>query len=82
VSSIKLYSAIPYQEILDLIREVLEELKISYKLEEDGFYSDAGRVSVKAVSTKFFGIVIYEIEMPDVVGKLVREKIRYKRAGG
>ena len=82
MSSIKIYSAIPYLEILEIIREVLEELKIPYNLAKDGFHSEAGRISIKAVKTNFFGIVVYEIDLPDVVGKSLREKRRYKRAGG
>ncbi len=81
--AVKILTALPERELRELIREVLEHLKIGFSEFEGGFYTDLGIIRIFEREKTHFGLRLHEILVPDEhIANEIRKRLKYKRAGG
>ncbi len=83
VCCIEAICGITKEEIIELIAEVLKELKIKFVEHENRFETERGTIDVEYYGMSCFGLELYKVRFPeDDLLKKFRERLIYKRAGG
>ncbi|WP_456478330.1 hypothetical protein [Geoglobus ahangari] len=81
--AVKILSALPAEEIRELLREVLDELGVDYSESESGFTIDSGKITIREAGKTSLGLTLNEITIPEErIAKRFRERLMSKRAGG
>ncbi len=83
VCSIEIICGITRREIIEILKEVLEELGVKFILSENQFKTETGDILIKDFKKSHFNLRLYRIVFPDEeILKKFRERLISKRAGG
>jgi len=83
VCCIELVTGITREEIYEILREILNEMKIRFTQIESRFNTELGIIVVKHHEKSRLNLKLYKIEFPDEkILEKFREKLMSKRAGG
>lgn len=81
--AVRILSALPEKELRELVRDVLESLKVDFSENDDGFSTGSGSIVISECGKTHLGLRLHEIVISDEhLAKEIRRRLISKRAGG
>ncbi|MBE8540418.1 hypothetical protein [Geoglobus acetivorans] len=81
--AIEIITGISKEEILKIIKDILAELDLKFKVDNDRIETTQGNIIIQSCGKSHFGLKLYRVVFPErKMLEKFREKLMSKRAGG